>query len=552
MRNKIALLAATAGIFYSTLAFAQSAPPAVYVTSPRTLTNNQTTPLFTDVNGNLKVTGSISATNPSVGTNATTAPTSSTQIGILSGSNLVPVSASNQLPITGTVASTQSGTWNVGGVGAAGTPSGGVFSVQGVSGGVAQPMSLGAASVTVGAYSDGAIASIGTTSDAAWSSGSGSLISLGKATVNAINAPIPVGTNNIGTVGVLPATAYSAGTSYGSLTLGSTTTSAPTYTTGQVNPLSLDTAGNLRVNVVTGGAGGGAVYGPTAVGSAAANPPVLTAGTANATATGAVQVEKVDSSGNQYVVLSTGANTIGAISNTTFASTESGTWTVQPGNTANTTPWIFKISDGTNAAAIKAASTAAVATDPALVVAISPNNTIAATQSGTWNINSITTLPALAAGSAVIGVTGYSQNSTTSGQSGELIQGAVTTATPSYTNAQTSALSLDTNGGLRVQPAGVTPAAATASVVTTGGTAVTSVTGPVRGCYITNPTSATDQNIATAENLYVNPVTTATTPGNGTTLTLVPGQSFFCIPGQTTNVSVVAATSSHAFTVVKW
>ena len=55
---------------------------------------------------------------------------------------------------------------------------------------------------------------------------------------------------------------------------------------------------------------------------------------------------------------------------------QTGTWTVQPGNTANTTPWLAKISDGTNAAAIKAASTAAVAADPALVVAISPNNTV--------------------------------------------------------------------------------------------------------------------------------------------------------------------------------
>lgn len=58
----------------------------------------------------------------------------------------------------------------------------------------------------------------------------------------------------------------------------------------------------------------------------------------------------------------------------TVAVTESGTWTVQPGNTANTTPWLTKIHDGTTATTIKAASTAAVAADPALVVAISPNN----------------------------------------------------------------------------------------------------------------------------------------------------------------------------------
>ena len=39
--------------------------------------------------------------------------------------------------------------------------------------------------------------------------------------------------------------------------------------------------------------------------------------------------------------LPAGANTIGAISNTSFAATQSGTWTVQPGNTANTTPWLI-------------------------------------------------------------------------------------------------------------------------------------------------------------------------------------------------------------------
>lgn len=46
-----------------------------------------------------------------------------------------------------------------------------------------------------------------------------------------------------------------------------------------------------------GGGGGGAVFGPTAVGSAAANPPVLIAGTANAGATGTVQVAKVSATG---------------------------------------------------------------------------------------------------------------------------------------------------------------------------------------------------------------------------------------------------------------
>jgi hypothetical protein len=44
----------------------------------------------------------------------------------------------------------------------------------------------------------------------------------------------------------------------------------------------------------------------------------------------------------------------------------------------------------------------------------------------------------------------YSQGSTTSGQNGVLIQGAVTTSAPTYTTGQTSPLSLDASGNLRV------------------------------------------------------------------------------------------------------
>lgn len=46
--------------------------------------------------------------------------------------------------------------------------------------------------------------------------------------------------------------------------------------------------------------------------------------------------------------------------------------------------------------------------------------------------------------------TGVAQGSTTSGEVGTLVQGAVTTAAPTYTTAQTSPLSLDTAGNLRV------------------------------------------------------------------------------------------------------
>jgi hypothetical protein len=71
-------------------------------------------------------------------------------------------------------------------------------------------------------------------------------------------------------------------------------------------------------------------------------------------------------------------------SNQGTAAALSGYWPVRVTDGTNTMPTgdvvgraLFeKITDGTNTAAVKAASTAAVATDPALVVAVSPNNII--------------------------------------------------------------------------------------------------------------------------------------------------------------------------------
>ena len=54
---------------------------------------------------------------------------------------------------------------------------------------------------------------------------------------------------------------------------------------------------------------------------------------------------------------------------------QTGTWTVQPGNTPNTSPWLASISDGTNTASVKAASTSAAATDKSVVVQINPQQT---------------------------------------------------------------------------------------------------------------------------------------------------------------------------------
>ena len=70
--------------------------------------------------------------------------------------------------------------------------------------------------------------------------------------------------------------------------------------------------------------------------------------------------------------------------------------------TANTAAngWPVKITDGTNVVAVKAASTAAVATDPAQVVAISPNNSVAVTQATASSLNATIVASGAAASTA--------------------------------------------------------------------------------------------------------------------------------------------------------
>lgn len=79
------------------------------------------------------------------------------------------------------------------------------------------------------------------------------------------------------------------------------------------------------------------------------------------------------------------------------------------------------------------------------------------TVGGTVTANAGTNLntSALALDTSINGVL-VTQGSTTSGEKGPLVQGAVTTAAPAYTTAQTSPLSLTTAGLLRVDGSGVT------------------------------------------------------------------------------------------------
>jgi hypothetical protein len=157
------------------------------------------------------------------------------------------------------------------------------------------------------------------------------------------------------------------------------------------------------------------------------------------------------------------------------------------GGTAQT-----KITDGTNVATVKAASTAAIATDKAVVVAVSPNNTIAATQSGTWTVqpgNTANTTAWKVDGSAVTQPVSGTVTDRLTGNAGAILDATVApatapangiavlaqanTAAPAPTNGQTLVLQADVAGNLRVNEYGNVGSVAAKSATGAGNTTVT-------------------------------------------------------------------------------
>lgn len=189
----------------------------------------------------------------------------------------------------------------------------------------------------------------------------------------------------------------------GDLVLGAVTTSAPTYTTGQSSPLSLDTSGSVRVAVVSGSTGnaaagntgsavptqadyGGVNIGGTLRGRTGVNPSgsvyaaqtdltsiagtttsvnngAVDAGTLRVTlannstgtvalAAGSAQIGHLEANQSANIaqingvtpLMGNGATGTGAI-RVSLANDSTGV--VQPGNTANTTPWLVQAVPGT-------------------------------------------------------------------------------------------------------------------------------------------------------------------------------------------------------------
>ena len=242
-----------------------TAAGAEYLASPPTLTNGQMVPFFVDANGNLKVnivtgagSGGTAITDNTAFTQGAAGGTSETPVSCLfktaytaatsGNSTVVRCDSSGQL----LVAPSTAAAWSIGATAAA-VPASATY-VAGVNGtnnlqGFSVD-SVGGQKV-IGEQSNGA-ATLGNPVLVGGSNGTNtyylSVDTTGKLNINNISGTITLPTGAATSANQPTNSAIGATTSgqTGNLSMGAVTTGAPTYTTAQTNPLSLDTAGNLR------------------------------------------------------------------------------------------------------------------------------------------------------------------------------------------------------------------------------------------------------------------------------------------------------------------
>lgn len=158
-----------------------------------------------------------------------------------------------------------------------------------------------------------------------------------------------------------------------------------------------------------------------------------------------------------------------------------------------------------------------------------------------------------AAGELKVVGTGVAQGSTTSGQTGSLVMGAVTTAAPLYTTAQSSPVSLDTAGNTRVAatpyPSGATPYTATATG-TTGATTATLAGAASVTTYICGFSIRANATAAATGNATVTGVITATlnftqwTAPNTSGLGITEMIFTPCVPASAANTSIAVVSAA--------
>lgn len=152
---------------------------------------------------------------------------------------------------------------------------------------------------------------------------------------------------------------------------GRATTTAPTYPNASASPLSLDTAGNLRVNCITGcgGGGSGGDVNIQSVGGNAVTTTVPVSGSVSATVSGTVGVSSLPSIpaganaiGSVGVTslpsIPAGANAIGTVGVTTLPALPAGSNTIGNVGLADpgTTNYSLIAANSTNATSVKASA----------------------------------------------------------------------------------------------------------------------------------------------------------------------------------------------------
>lgn len=223
--------------------------------------------------------------------------------------------------------------------------------------------------------------------------------------------------------------------------------------------------GSVDVNVHDGSGNSiGSTAGALNVSGTLSNPSVGTNGAAIPTSS----TQVAGSDGTNLRPLKVSAAGVLSIDGSASTQPVSGTVTViQPTGTN-----LHAVLDATSTTAVTQATGTNLHTvvDSGSITAVQPTGTNLHTvvDSGTITAN-IGTTNGLALDASVTGLQ-VTQGSTTSGQKGDLVQGAVTTAAPTYTTAQTSPLSLTTAGALRTDASGSTQPISGTVTANQGGT----------------------------------------------------------------------------------
>lgn len=220
----------------------------------------------------------------------------------------------------------------------------------------------------------------------------------------------------------------------------------------------------------------------------------------------------------------------------TVAATQSGTWTVQPGNTANTTAWKVDGSAVTQPISGSIGNTsfgATQATAANLNATVVGTGTFATQLTGaTNNINNISgtvSLPTGAATSAAQTTMGTNQTvvqapvapATATATKANLIAGQYNSAVQAFTNGQQGSLQFDQRGGLLIQDGQAIPSVSVTSATTLFTVADTSGYGSV-SLQVTSPGTSCTVSYETSEDGTTWTLAAGTPPSNtGTTSSMV-------------------------------